>query len=198
MFTWDKVVTFRGVGGEWLHPLGVCSVYISFGGHLFRAEFTVLPRTTHDVILGIDFLKQCGATVDCRSREIFIDGTALSALVENPGGLQTALDTFWVLEDPNMPARCALFVPVWSSGAPNREIDALVEPISPNCAKKKTSSYPAPPLNCYVREGFIQAREQAPKAGVRQAPLSTTRAEIRLLFLFSREPSFRILFLLFS
>lgn len=21
MFTWDKVVTFRGVGGEWLHSL---------------------------------------------------------------------------------------------------------------------------------------------------------------------------------
>lgn len=136
MFTWDNVVTFRGVGGEWLHPLGVCSVNISFGGHLFRAEFTVLPRTTHDVILGIDFLKQCGATVDCRSGEIFIDGTTLSALVENSAGHQSALDTFCVLEDTIIPARCALFVPVWSSGGPIREFDAFVEPISPNCAKK--------------------------------------------------------------
>lgn len=82
MFSWDKVATFRGVGGESLRPLGVCSVNLCFGGQYFTAEFTVLPRATHDVILGIDFLKQCGAKVDCKNGEIFIDGAALSALVE--------------------------------------------------------------------------------------------------------------------
>lgn len=133
MFDWDKVVTFRGVGGESLRPLGVCSVNVCFGGHSFRAEFTVLPRTTHGVILGIDFLKQCGAKVDCRNGEVFIDGTALSALVEDTACHHGAL---CVLEDTTIPARCGLFVGVTWSGSPLRAIDAVVEPTPNNCAKK--------------------------------------------------------------
>lgn len=132
MFDWDKVVTFRGVGGESLRPLGVCSVNVCFGGHSFRAEFTVLPRSTHGVILGIDFLKQCGAKVDCRNGEVFIDGTALSALVEDTACHHGAL---CVLEDTTMPARGAQFAGVACSGSPLRDFDIVMEPTHTNWAK---------------------------------------------------------------
>lgn len=64
MFSWDRSAQLRGVGGEALRPIGICAVTISIGGRTFRTELTVLERTTHDVILGIDFLRECGATVE--------------------------------------------------------------------------------------------------------------------------------------
>lgn len=134
MFHWDKMVTFQGVGGESLCPLGICSVTVSFGGHTFRAEFAVLPRSTHDVILGLDFLKQCGATVDFRNGEIYVDGTALSALVEDSSPDTTR--TLCVLSDTIMPARSAAFVSVLCTGTDLDKFEALLEPIPLNCAKK--------------------------------------------------------------
>lgn len=133
MFKWDQMVTFRGVGGESLCPLGVCSVNVSFGGHTFRAEFAVLPRSTHDVILGLDFLKQCGATVDCRNGEIYVDGTALSALVEDSSCDERALRVF---SDTIIPPRSAAFVSVLTTGVGIGAFEALIEPIPLNCAKK--------------------------------------------------------------
>lgn len=55
MFRWDRADTFRGVSGELLYPVGVCNVDVTLGGQIFNAEFAVLPHSTHDVILGLDF-----------------------------------------------------------------------------------------------------------------------------------------------
>lgn len=80
MFHWDHSTSFRGVSGDSLYPVGVCNVDVSLGGQTFNTEFTVLPRSTHDVILGIDFLKLCGANVDCRTGELSICGSVLCPL----------------------------------------------------------------------------------------------------------------------
>lgn len=82
MFSWTDAITFRGVGGEWLHPLGVCAVSVLLAGKVFASEFLVLPRCSHDVILGIDFLEQCGASVDCGSGEISLNQLFIPALSE--------------------------------------------------------------------------------------------------------------------
>lgn len=67
VFQWDQAATFCGVSGESLRPVCVCTAEVSLAGGVFATEFVVIPRSTHEVILGIDFLRQCGATVDCRT-----------------------------------------------------------------------------------------------------------------------------------
>lgn len=80
----DKEILFRGVGGETLRPLGVCTVGVSIGGQTFKAEFAILARSNNDVILGIDFLRDCGATVDCATSELSVRSLLFSALAEEP------------------------------------------------------------------------------------------------------------------
>lgn len=55
MFACDRKIQFRGVGGERLCPVGVCSATVLFGEDSFRTEFIVSGQATHEVILGIDF-----------------------------------------------------------------------------------------------------------------------------------------------
>lgn len=80
MFKWDQAISFRGVGGETLRPLGVCTANVCTGGRTFKAEFAILARSTHDVILGIDFLWECGATADCAMGELSMSSLLFSAL----------------------------------------------------------------------------------------------------------------------
>lgn len=84
MFRWDQNSSFRGVSGDSLYPVGVCNVNVSLGGKVFNAEFTVLPRSTHDVIQGIDFLQLCGANVDCRTGELSVSASVSSVLFDHP------------------------------------------------------------------------------------------------------------------
>lgn len=133
MFKWDKNISFRGVGGEPLCPLGVCTVDVWLGGRTFKAEFVILPKSTHDVILGIDFLRDCGATVDCATGEIFVSSLLFSAHAEGP---QSGENTLRVSEDTVLPAWSLSIVSVNASTADGRPFDAVVEPITLNCIKK--------------------------------------------------------------
>ena len=134
MFGWDQAVVFRGVGGDSLVPLGACSASVVIGGQVFRTEFAVLSRSTHDVILGIDFLQQCGATLDCRTGGITLNSTLMAALVEDSS---PHLGAFSVSEDTVMPAMSAGFVPVVSTRVSCNDVfDAVVEPATIACTKK--------------------------------------------------------------
>uniref|UniRef100_L7LVQ9 RNA-directed DNA polymerase n=1 Tax=Rhipicephalus pulchellus TaxID=72859 RepID=L7LVQ9_RHIPC len=133
LFCWDRTDTFRGVSGELLHPVGVCSVEVSLGGHVFNAEFAVLPHATHDVILGLDFLKLCGANVDCRTGEITVDSSIPSTFMEHPPCHESALCVCMDTVVPPLSAKC---VPVTCSPTTDKTFDATVEPIHFSCMKK--------------------------------------------------------------
>lgn len=129
MFCWDSCATFRAVSGESLCPIGVCVVSVALGHRVFKVEFAVLTSSTHDVILGIDFLQERGATVDCSAGEIL-----LSTFCE---GSPSCQGTLTVIDDVLLPPQSMKRVPVDSSAAVTGTFDVLVEPVPLNCAKKK-------------------------------------------------------------
>lgn len=136
-FLLEKAITFCGVGGNSLCPIGVCTAAVLLSDQVFVTEFTVLPRSTHDIILGIDFLRMCGATVDCRNGEVIISDAVPHGLIENSGTESGALRVY---EDTVIPAFCAVRVPVASSHINDNKtsFDALVEPFHLSCIKKNT------------------------------------------------------------
>lgn len=135
MFSWTDAITFRGVGGEWLHPLGVCAVSVLLAGKVFASEFLVLPRCSHDVILGIDFLEQCGASVDCGSGEISLNQLFIPALSEQSSRGEDR-NTLSVIDEVIAPSWCLTPVRVSSSAVDAACVDLVVGPLSINCAKK--------------------------------------------------------------
>ena len=84
MFPCQESTRFRGVGGDVLQPVGVCAVNVLLAGTVFPTEFLVLQRCTHDVILGIDFLQECGAFVDCGTGELSVSGDIVPDLFDEP------------------------------------------------------------------------------------------------------------------
>lgn len=134
MFACNRNAHFRGVGGEPLRPVGICSATVALGEETFRTEFTVLALATHDVILGIDFLRECGATLDCGAGEISFRPEILPVIVEdaneNLGGV------FSVAEDVILPAMSATFIPVNSVCTRTGTSQVLVEPDFNNSLKK--------------------------------------------------------------
>lgn len=135
MFSWDDAVTFRGVGGEWLHPLGVCAVSVTLAGKVFVSEFLVLARCSHDVILGIDFLQHCGASVDCGNGEIHVNEVLLPALSEE-SSCDEERNTLSVLDAVLAPSWCLTPVRVCATTVDAPCVDLVIRPISINCAKK--------------------------------------------------------------
>lgn len=130
MFHWDKPATFRAVSGAFLRPVGVCTASVSVAGKTFKAEFTVLAQSTHDVILGIDFLRECRATVDCGAGEVL-----LSTLAQQPdcekGNLTVAKDVL-------LPAWSTASVQVTTSETNSslNSRDIVIEPLPVACLKK--------------------------------------------------------------
>lgn len=133
MFSWNNISTFRSVSGDTLCPIGVCTADVCLCGKVFTTEFAVIPRSTHDVILGIDFLQECGATVDCRSGELSVQREVITGLMENSPCEEGA---FCVSEDIVIPPLCAVCVPVICSGANTATFDAATEPLHSACVKK--------------------------------------------------------------
>lgn len=82
------------------------------GGDTIRTEFTVLQYATHDVILGIDFLIECGAKLDC------LDCGAGEISLRNvlPVCLEQVTETgqgvFAVADDTLLLPLSAMFIPV--------------------------------------------------------------------------------------
>lgn len=72
MFYLSRGAIFRGVRGDAVCPLGVCTMDVSLCGKVFPTEFAVIARSTHDLILGMDILRECGAIVDYRSGHLSV------------------------------------------------------------------------------------------------------------------------------
>lgn len=119
--------TLRGV--RWEFALWTCS-------KVFPTEFAVIARSTHDIILGIDFLRECGATVDCRSGHLSVHGSFPAALLENSSRDE---GIFFVSEDTVVPAFSAACVPVICCSNDLAMFDALTDSCD-LCEKEHFSS----------------------------------------------------------
>lgn len=133
MFSWGESTRFRGVGGEVLHPVGVCAVNVLLAGKVFPTEFLVLQRCTHDVILGLDFLQGCGAFVDCGSGELSVSDDIVPVLVDEAP--QAAKDALIVSDELTVPPWSMRSVAVFTPESAT-SFDAIVEPAIVQCAKK--------------------------------------------------------------
>lgn len=61
-----------GVGNKVLCPLGLCTVRVQVSEYVVPVTFVVLSLCSHDLILGLDFLREHGALISCRTRELAI------------------------------------------------------------------------------------------------------------------------------
>lgn len=73
MFPTDENVLLKVADGGHVRPMGKCVLRLDINGMIRPFEFTVMPKCSHDVILGWDFLKTSGAVVDCGRSELMFD-----------------------------------------------------------------------------------------------------------------------------
>lgn len=122
MFRQNDGSSFHAVIGKLLRPLGVCTANVYFSDNVYKAEFIVLTKFTHNVILGLDFLQQCVAALECGTDELFVSPLA--------GQPTTCSHSLAVCEDSVLPPRSLSSVQVISvANADNDAFDAIVDPM---------------------------------------------------------------------
>lgn len=131
VFQWDEMSKFCGVSGDPLQPIGLCNADVSLGGHV-TTQFAIIVRSTHDVILGMNFLWECGATVNCCIGQVFISGRELSGLLEN----RVDETTLCVRDDAVVPPSSTARIAVVCRGADCDSFNTTVELVHVNCVKK--------------------------------------------------------------
>lgn len=62
----------------------MCSTSVSLGYKEAVTEFYILAQSVHHVMLGVDFLCDSGANIDCATAEISIYPRIISILTEHP------------------------------------------------------------------------------------------------------------------
>lgn len=65
---------FRSADNLCLHASGVCTARVAIQGYTYHIQFLVLPRCSHDVILGWDFLRSAEAVIDFAQSELWLQG----------------------------------------------------------------------------------------------------------------------------
>ncbi|GBN62590.1 hypothetical protein AVEN_33323-1 [Araneus ventricosus] len=83
-------------------------------------EFTVLPKCSHDVILGWDFLKASQAVIDCGRKKLTFDEMTFEPQRPN------RLDVF-AIEDCLIPARSMAKIRISSPRVTENNVDVIVE-----------------------------------------------------------------------
>lgn len=100
---------------------------------MFPTEFLVLERCTHEVILGIDFLQECGAFDDSGTGELSVSSEVVPALCDE---LPPAEDTLVASDELMVPPWCMRSVAVFASVSAVSPFDVIVQPLTCQCAKK--------------------------------------------------------------
>lgn len=94
-------------GGKYVHPIGRCIARLSTNDRTQPFEFVVLPKCSHDLILGWDFLAASNAVIDCERSEIIIDEVESFEKVQEDGQIQLC-----VMEDYCIPPLSAMSIDV--------------------------------------------------------------------------------------
>ncbi|GBN65335.1 hypothetical protein AVEN_100051-1 [Araneus ventricosus] len=66
-------LTFRVADGSHVKPLGSCILRVTMQNQTQPFEFTVMPKCSHGVILGLVFLKASQAVLDCGRKKLTFD-----------------------------------------------------------------------------------------------------------------------------
>jgi len=113
-----KNVILKVADGNYVQPIGRCILRIGVKNHIIPFEFVVLPRSSHNVILGWDFLEASQAVIDCGRAELSFDAV-LDETSPSTSRRLTAIDDY-VLPARSM-SRILVSVP-----KTDKDVDAVV------------------------------------------------------------------------
>lgn len=102
---------------------GMCTARVTIAGHDKSVLFPVLYRSTHDLILGQDFLSDHSALIDCSLGLVHLD------LPLSPIAVGEPLSRLCCLEDALLPPQAMSYVPLCVS-PPVHDGDYVISPIT--------------------------------------------------------------------
>ncbi|GBM69153.1 hypothetical protein AVEN_229642-1 [Araneus ventricosus] len=120
LFCSSQNLTFRVADGNHVKPLGTCILRVTMQNQTQPFEFTVMPKCSHDVILGWDFLKASQAIIDCGRKKLTFDEMTFEPQHPN------RLDVF-TIEDCLIPARSMAKIRISSPRVTEDNVDVIVE-----------------------------------------------------------------------
>ncbi|GFS52846.1 transposon Ty3-I Gag-Pol polyprotein [Trichonephila inaurata madagascariensis] len=120
MFLDTKLVILKVTDGNYVRSLGKCVLQLTINCRTQPFQFTVMPKCSHDVILGFDFLKASQAVLDCDRAELIFDELLHDEEID-PHGIK-----LYAMSDSVVPARSCKFLTVQARDAQD-DTDFLVE-----------------------------------------------------------------------
>ncbi|GFR16753.1 uncharacterized protein TNCT_657881 [Trichonephila clavata] len=120
MYLDTKPVFLKVADGNYVKPLGKCVLQLTINGRTQPFQFTVMPKCSHDVILGSDFLKASQAVLDCGRTELIFDELLHDEEIDSHG------TKLYAMSDSVVPARSCKFLIVQARDAQD-DTDFLVE-----------------------------------------------------------------------
>ncbi|GBM94485.1 hypothetical protein AVEN_36415-1 [Araneus ventricosus] len=120
LFCSSQNLTFRVADGNHVKPLVTCILRVTMQNQTQPFEFTVMPKCSHDVILGWDFLKASQSIIDCGRQKLTFDEMTFEPQHPN------RLDVF-TIEDCLIPARSMAKIRISSPRVTENNVDVIVE-----------------------------------------------------------------------
>ncbi|GBN12921.1 Transposon Ty3-I Gag-Pol polyprotein [Araneus ventricosus] len=120
LFCSSQNLTFRVADGNHVKPLGTCIFRVTMQNQTQPFEFTVMPKCSHDVILGWDFLKASQANIDCGRKKLTFDEMTFEP--QHPNRLY-----LFTIEDCLIPARSMAKIRISSPRVTENNVDVIVE-----------------------------------------------------------------------
>ncbi|GFR32524.1 transposon Ty3-I Gag-Pol polyprotein [Trichonephila clavata] len=120
MFLDTKPVILKVADGNYVKPLGKCVLQLTINGRTQPFQFTVMPKCSHDVILGFDFLKASQAVLDCGRVKLIFEELLHDEEIDSHG------IKLYAMSDSVVPALSYKFLTVQARDAQD-DTDFLVE-----------------------------------------------------------------------
>ena len=103
-----SAISLRTASAEPIDPLGACTVRVSIDDALYHIEFVVLPRCSHAMILGWNFLSSHDAVIDCARPQLSLSPFSGNIFEDCSGASGRVL----VATDTDVPPFSSTLVPV--------------------------------------------------------------------------------------
>ncbi|GFR00325.1 uncharacterized protein TNCT_252891 [Trichonephila clavata] len=120
MFFDTKPVILKVADGNYVKPLGKWVLQLTIIGRTQPFQFPVMPKCSHDVILGFDFLKASQDVLDCGRAELIFQELLHDEEIDSHG------IKLYAMSDSVVPARSCKFLAVQERDAQD-DTDFLVE-----------------------------------------------------------------------
>ncbi|XP_077508039.1 uncharacterized protein LOC144119243 [Amblyomma americanum] len=103
-------ISLRTASADPIRPLAACTARLIIQGLSYTIEFFVLARSSHDIILGWDFLSAHHAIIDCARGQIDLSPLCDTLVDASPATAAHILAT----DDTDVPAFSSVLVPLTS------------------------------------------------------------------------------------